>query len=208
MSNKKILYSIIAIVSITILAFVGIKQYKFYEKEKKLEARFDKFMVYYYPYLDDIAHAANIYTRQQVSLMYDYMTNQRGRYIHENVGYYDGDGYFSMRENFNIMVFLQQSQIYYFCRASGPVGNGAPRSRYEERNEFERVFQSARSLEHFNIYVDDINYYGRADKIKAILDSLNFEIQSGLHNLRKYRNSGPKIDFNLISDADYDLKNY
>lgn len=71
--------------------------------------------------LENIARASNIYSRQQISLMYDYLKNHRGRYINENVRYYDNGELFSMRENFDLMTLFQNAKLLYFARSTGPI---------------------------------------------------------------------------------------
>ena len=88
--TKKSITISVAIIAMCLLCgavFYVAKYRKEQEQNRKLEARFDKFMGYHYPYLEQIARASNIYSRQQISLMYDYLKNHKGRYINENLSY-------------------------------------------------------------------------------------------------------------------------
>lgn len=198
-----ICFSVVAIIIVLAGAIVlVVKNNEYKESERKLEARFDKFMGYFYPYLNDISKAADIYKRMQISLIYDYTLHQKGRYIYEDVSYYDG-GTFSMRDYSFIEKILEQASNLFFYRAYGPIQE-APQSRIEERFSLYKILNAAKELFLADIYNDDIALQSRVENV----DSLNMEIQFNMHSLIKYKNSSPTIDLNSISEAEYDLNNY
>lgn len=206
MKKKTILLiSTVAAVLLAVSVFCVIKHNAEIKKEKQLDARFDKFMGYYYPYLKDIADAADIYKRMQISLMYDYIATRDGKYIYETVKYYDGGGCFSMREHNNLYKFLGQAELLNFSRTFEPINAGTS-SREKEKTACSNILWSARALHNFDIYEDDIALYG-VQKSHEILDSLNLEIQNNIRCLDAYKNSN-KINLNYISESDYDLNNY
>lgn len=176
-------------------------------KEKhQMEARFDKFMGYYYPILEDFAKASDIYKRMEISLMYDYISYGKGRYIDEIVNYYDG-GSFSMRDHFNLMRFLDSSTGLYASRSCALIRQ-APDSRREEAIACNNILDCAKELAHTDIYDSDIALYEKQEKVKDLLDSLNFEIHLGVHNLSKYKKQSTRININDIPEYEYDLANY
>lgn len=204
MRKKIVIICLLVAAIVTIAAGVYVVVSK-QNEERRLEARFDKFMGYFYPYFKDFSNAASIYKRMKISLMYDYLANHKGRYINETVNYYDG-GVFSMADEFRIREFLDYSTMLYSSRAFGPISS-APTSRENERFTSYLLFDAIRQLLRVNIYDDNIEY-DTAEQIEETLDSLNLEIQTNFKNLNKYRNSSKKIDLNTISDSDYDLNNY
>lgn len=207
MKNKRKYFIVIALITLLIGTFFClVKCHKESEKERQLNARFDRFVGYYYPYLKEIASAADIYKRMQISLMYDYYENQNGRYIYETVRYYDGGGYFSMREHFKLEKFLRQAELLTFCRAYGPINAGTT-SREKEKTACYKILWTSSELHNFDIYDEDVARYG-VQRSHEILDSLNLEIQNSLLVLADYKKYRQKIDFNYISEADYDLSNY
>ncbi|MBR5697324.1 MAG: hypothetical protein IKX44_01700 [Prevotella sp.] len=209
MNKRNITRFLLATALLAVLISVSIivvKHQKEKETERRLEARFDKFMGYYYPYLKEISNAARIYERMQISLMYDYLTNHKGRYIYEIVNYHDG-GAFSMSEEFKLGRFLDQSSMLCFGRASAPI-NSAPLSRENEKMHFYKILDTTSKLIKVDIYDDNIGLNKTAEQTREFLDSLNLEIQSNFHSLVKYRDSSAKIDLNTISESDYDINNY
>jgi len=176
------------------------------EEEKRLEARFDRFMGYLFPYLKEYAYAADIFKRMQISLMYDHIKNRRGRYINEIVNYYDG-GYFSMYEYTQWEFKLEQAKMLYFSRPY-LVTEADLKSRNDERIALIKILDAIRRMLQEDIYDDDISIYDLTKRKQNILDSLNFEIQSNFHGLIKYNNLSPKIDLNSINESDYDLSSY
>lgn len=205
-SKKKYLAFFLFVILLSILAFMCIKYYEKIEKERKIEARFDRFMGYYYPYLKDIAEASNLYKRMKVSLMYDYISYRKGRYVYENVNYFDG-GTFSMQQELSLMSFLEESKMLYFARCYGPI-DCATKSRVREKRECLRVLYSVKELLAVDIYDNNIALYGRHEDVRNTIDSLNSEIQQSLYNLSKYRESAVRINLNSISESDYNLDNY
>ena len=197
--------SLVAVILLAVIVFCLVKHNEELKKEKRLDARFDKFMGYYYPYLKDIADVADIYKRMQISLMYDYIVNQDSRFIDETVKYYDGGGYFSMREHYKLEKFLRQTELLTFSRAYGPINAGTSH-REKEETACSKILWLARELHNFDIYDEDVATYG-VQKSHEILDSLNLEIQNSIRILADYKNDN-KIDLNYISEADYDLNNY
>lgn len=205
MKNKIIKYCIFAFFILVTFFFI----YKVYEKnnnEKKLEARFDKFAEYFYPHLKEISEASNTYKRMQISLMYDYLEHKKGRFVYETVRYYDG-GIFSMKDEFNIMLFLENTTNLFVHKAMSPINN-APNSRNMERDAVWNILNSARALAKIDVYIDDYDIYSAASRTKETIDSLVLDIQGNLHSLSKYNNSKIKLDLGQISDAEYDLSNY
>lgn len=166
-------------------------------------------MEYHYPYLENIARASNIYSRQQISLMYDYLKNHRGRYINENVRYYDNGELFSMRENFDLMTLFQNAKLLYFAHSTGPI-YCAPPSRFSECKAFHDILDATQriGIGGINIFDDNIALYNKADIVRDKIDSLNLCIQSSIYALRKYKNSEKEIDLNSIPESDFDLDNY
>ena len=209
MNKRNITRFLLAIALLAVLIGVSvivIKHHKEKETERRLEARFDKFMGYHYPYLKEISNAASIYERMQISLMYDYLTKHKGRYINEIVNYHDG-GSFSMSEEFKLGRFLEQSSMLYFGRAFAPIET-APLSREKEKLFFYKILDTTSKLIKVDIYDDNIGLTETAEKKREFLDSLNMEIQSNFHSLVKYKDSSTKIDLNTISESDYDINNY
>lgn len=210
--TKKFITISVTIIAICLLSgavFYVAKYRKEQEQNRKLEARFDKFMGYHYPYLEQIARASNIYSRQQISLMYDYLKNHRGRYTNENVRYYDNGEFFSMRENFDLMTLFQNAKLLYFARSTGPI-YCAPPSRFSECKAFNDILDATRrmGIGGINIFDDNIALYNKADIVRDKIDSLNLCIQSSIYALRKYKNSVKEIDLNSIPESDFDLDNY
>ena len=141
--KKIILICLLAVAFVAATICVSSIVYKDNEKketERRLEARFDKFIGYYYPYLRDLSDAAAIYKLMQTSLMYDYLSYHKGRYINENVNYYYG-GSFSMRDYSELVSFLEKAKMLYVCRAYGPI-DSAPLSREEDRNSCHIILNS------------------------------------------------------------------
>lgn len=205
-SKKKHVAFFAFVIILSIFAFIFTKYYEKIERERKLEARFDRFMGYYYPYLKDIADASSIYKRMEISLMYDYLKNKRGRYIHENVNYYDG-GMFSMQDEFTLMTFLKRADMLNIARCSGPI-NFASESRCQEQREFFRIIYSVKELLAVNIYDESLALYGTYQRVHEQIDSLDFEIKKGLNGLAKYKNASMRVDLNSISNSDYELDSY
>ena len=188
------------------VSVIIVKQQKKKETEHRLESRFDKFMGFYYPYLKDLSDAAAIYKLMKTSLMYDYLSYHKGRYIDENVNYYYG-GYFSMRDYITIREFLEQAKMLYVCRAYGPI-DSAPPSREEDKESCYRILNTVGKLLSVDIYDDNIGINRLEERKREFLDSLNLEIQSSFLNLIKYRVSGPRMDLNTISEVDYNINSY
>lgn len=210
--TKKSITISVAIIAMCLLCgavFYVAKYRKEQEQNRKLEAQFDKFMGYHYPYLEKIARASNIYSRQQISLMYDYLNNHRGRYINENVRYYDNGELFSMRENFDLMTLFLYTKLLYFARSTGPI-YCAPPSRFSECKAFHDILDATQriGIGGINIFDDNIALYDRADIVRDKIDSLNLCIQSSIYTLRKYKNKEKEIDLNSIPESDFDLDNY
>lgn len=180
--------------------------YEKIERERKIEARFDRFMGYYYPYLKDISEASNIFKRMKISLMYDYISYRKGRYVYENVNYFDG-GTFSMQQEHSLMSFLEESKMLYIARCYGPI-DCATKSRVREKRECLRVLYSVKELLTVDIYNDNLVLYGNHEKVRNTIDSLNLEIQQGVHNLSKYRESTSRKDLKSINESDYNIENY
>ena len=201
----KCLLAVTFVVTIIGISSIVYKNNEKREAERRLEARFDKFMGSYYPYLNDLSDAAAIYKLMQTSLMYDYLAYHKGRYINENVTYYFG-GSFSMRDHFELENFLGKAKMLYICRAYGPIDT-APPSREEDKKSCFRIIKSIEQLLDVDIYDENIDY-GTENLKRDLLDSLNLEIQSNFLKLIKYKVSGPRIDMNAISEFDYDIKNY
>ena len=69
---------LIIFVSITLIStsIAIVIHYDRKEKERQMTARFDKFMWYYYPYLENISKVSEIYKQMHISLMYDEAENQ------------------------------------------------------------------------------------------------------------------------------------
>lgn len=174
-------------------------------KNEKLEARFDRFMGYYYPYLENITKAAEIYKRMQISLMYDYIKYNRGRYIYETVPYYNG-GYFSMRDLDNVENILDHADMLYVSRTINPIYE-APKSRYNERYACLSVIYDARDLCKVDIYDENIGINGNAKRTEEVFDSLYIDMMSNFYSLSKYKTTYKK-DLNSISDFEFDLNNY
>lgn len=186
--------------------FLFFKIYENNENERKLEARFDKFAGYFYPHLKEISEASNIYKRMQISLMYDYLEQKKGRFAYETVRYYDG-GVFLVKDHINIMFFLQNSTNKLTFKTSY-ILNTAPVSRHKERNAIFKIINSARALTKVDIYIDDYDIQSVAAGTKETFDSLVSEIQGNLYLLSKYKNKKDKLDLSQIKDSDYDLNNY
>lgn len=209
MHKKTIKRCLLVAALVAVLAGVSVimvKQQKKKETEHRLESRFDKFMGFYYPYLKDISDAAAIYKLMETSLMYDYLSYHKGRFIDENVNYYYG-GFFSMRDYNNIRKFLEEMRMLYACRAYGPIDT-APPSRIKEKESCYRILNTMGKLLSVDIYDSEIGMNGLAERKREILDSLNLEIQSSYLELIKYKVSGPRIDLNTISEVDYNLNSY
>lgn len=210
--TKKSITISVAIIAMCLLCgavFYVAKYRKEQEQNRKLEARFDKFMGYHYPYLEQIARAFNIYSRQQISLMYDYLKNHKGRYINENVSYYDNGEFFSMRENCDLMTFFENARLLHVARSTGPI-YCAPSSRFSEYKAFHDILDASQglSIRGINIFDDNIALYNKADIVRDKIDSLNLCIQSSIYALRKYKNREKEIDLNSIPESDFDLDNY
>ncbi len=206
---KKNVFSKCLLILVIVAIIVGVCVYRQHGKkvnERKLEARFDRFMCYYYPYIKDISNAANVYTRMKISLMHDYYENKKGRYIHETVNFYDG-GSFSLKDEFMIFRFLEKSKWIDICKAFEPI-KSAPSSRDDEKLSCMRILYSLSELLEVDIYEDECEEYDVIEKKQDLLDSLNIVIQSNFHSLKKYKTSKAKIDLNYISEDEYDLKNY
>lgn len=174
--------------------------------EHRLEARFDKFMGYYYPCLKDISNAASIYKRMQLSLMYDYRMNHKGRYIYETVPYIDG-GSFSMRDLDKVRQHLSTAGLLHSGRSYGPI-ESTPPSRIKERIACDKVLFTTNEMLSVDIYDENIDMPETVERIHDVLDSLNIEIQMAFLKLKKYRNANSKISINSIREYDYDINNY
>ena len=207
MMNKQIVFKYlfgILFIAFIVGAFCISKHIEKKENNRRLEARFDKFLGYLYPDFKYISYASNIYCRMQVSLMYDYLKNKRGRKIDEMVKYYDG-GYFSMREMSHWELVLEQYRNMGVWRVFGPIMT-APPSRLKERLACYRIFWPIDELLYVNYYELDSNE--TVQNKEKIIDSLNMVIQCNFYSINRYRNISPKRDLNTIPDYEYDLNNY
>lgn len=166
-------------------------------------------MEYHYPYLENISKAASYYSRMQISLMYDYLKNNRGRYINETVPYYDG-GYFSMRDLYKVEDIVEHATNLYNSHSSLPMREalyGSPSSRFNDSYAWYTIIWTAYSLRRIDIYDDNYRYNGKAKQVEDTIDSLYVVIKSSIYSLSKYKNSS-KIDLNFINEEEFDLNNY
>ena len=141
-----------------------------------------------------------------ISLMYDYLANHKGRYIYENVHYFNG-GVFSMREFCTLEDYLNQTGMIYAGQAFFPIAAG-PNSRNDEKKAFYTIFNSVKRLMQVDIYDSNIGISITPEQIENDIDSLNTEIQYNFYNLNKYKNPNSKRNLNSIRESDYDLNNY
>jgi len=211
LTNKTARIIVPAIIVLTVIggAVFLIVHHKNQIKNEKLEARFDKFMEYHYPYLENISKAASYYSRMQISLMYDYLKNNRGRYINETVPYYDG-GFFSMRDHLKVEDIVEHAMNLYISHSSLPMREalyGHPSSRFDESLAWYKIILTANELRHVDIYDDDFRYNGKSKQVEETIDSLYIVIKNSLYSLSKYKNSSNK-DLNWISEEEFDLNNY
>lgn len=198
--------SIIAVFALSaILWGVSVHQKKV-EKERKMEARFDKFMGYYYPILADMAQVSDVYRRMQISMMYDYIKYNKPRYAGDYVSYFDG-GCFSTRTLFNYMFFLKSWCILNATKSFTVIGRPS-KSRRKECKACRNILQSVVKMLNVDIYDGDLIRDGKQEKVHELLDSLNYEIQSGIMTLSRYKNNSTRIDLNDIPESEYDLSNY
>lgn len=208
MANKKIIIRILTITVIVALIMgsaFAILHHKNKKEEQQLEARFDRFMGYYYPYLQDIAKAAEVYKRMQISIMYDHLKYHKDRYIDDYISYYDG-GSFSLREHHYNEQILSYATLLYIARACEPIKT-APKTRIKERNSCLWMLETAEKFTKLNVYDDDIRIKGTTNRIIEVYDSLYVDLISDFHNLTKYKHANKK-DINQILDEEYDLNNY
>lgn len=209
MKKENILrYILIAsiLVSILISTFMVIKHHKQVERDRQLEARFDRFMGYLYPSLKEISEAAYAYKRIQISLMYDYIANRKGRYVYETVKYYDG-GYFSMKEFGRLEMILLKANMLLNSQLYTPIYQ-APPSRIKERDACHHILYTIEPLRHVDIYDYDIAAKEKTKQVEELFDSLNMVIQSNFFSLIKYKDKFTSIDLNSINEAEFDLNNY
>ena len=198
--------SVIIIASVIIVLIGSGIIYKAREqsiKQEKLEKRFDKFMSMFYPYLVRYSNDIDLYTRMQISLMVDYRNNHKGRYIYENVDFYDG-GRFSLRNEAMVEQEIRRIESLSISMFASPIEYG-PRSRITEKRCFYHIFSAGRQIKNIYIYETDKD---ERDIIREY-DKIKDEVRATVLKLQKYEvNNNEFVDPNQIPDKDYDLENY
>ena len=199
---------LIIFVSITLIStsIAIVIHYDRKEKERQMTARFDKFMWYYYPYLENISKVSEIYKQMHISLMYDYLTYHRGRYIYESVPYQNG-GVFSMKDYSSLEYTLLQTRAVYAERAFSVIDTG-PYTRSYEIAAFFKILDTAEKLSLVEIYDSSIGFSITPEQKENEIDSLNMEIQRSLNKLSKYKSPNSERNLNMIRESEYDLSNY
>lgn len=198
--------SYLIVISIIIVFVGGGIIYKAREnsiKQERLERRFDKFMSMFYPYLVRYSNDIDLYTRMQISLMEDYRTYHRGRYVYEVVRFYDG-GRFSLRQNLNIEQELRYIETLSVAKFSFPIEQG-PQSRDSEKRIFYHIFSVGKGVNKIDIYDSETDIDDAISEYRKIKD----EVRDNVLKLQKYEtNNNEFVNPNNIPDEDYNIENY
>lgn len=175
---------------------------------KQEEARFDHFMNYWYPILDQYCYDIELYTRMKKGTILDYIKTHNGYYIYENVPLFGG-GYFPMRKEVDIEREIRTVNVHM---AANPILNG-PESRLEVRNAFSSLLFAGRELLDISEFDEELE--SDIDFLRATfekIDSLNYEIHRNFIKLDEYRTTQYKFsnlnNLSSIPHSEYDIKNY
>lgn len=203
--------SIIGIVLLAFLGFVGYKVYSENKKQAKLEARFDRFMNYWYPIVEQYSNDMDIYARMKKGVIMDHINYHQGRYINDVIQLYGG-GYFSIRQYSNIEREIELFGFGISPMASSPI-SAAPYSRGSEKEAFFNIFRCGTQLNKIDDYESELEYdYDYREKVFNKIDSLSNEVRKNLLILKDYkRSSSASADLNILNnipDSEYELNNY
>lgn len=173
------------------------------------EARFDHFMNYWYPFLEQYCKNVDVYVCMKKNIILDYVRTHKGRYIYENVPIYGG-GYFSMRQYVDVESVFSRSWV---CHGAALPITSVSNCRIREQMAFYDIFCTGRELYEFNPYEDEL--IENPDYIENSfnsLDSLAHEIYKKFFLLDRYRATQYKYSnintLNNIPRSEYLLENY